>query len=156
MIYSVHIDTFDTIVVCVRVKNKNTRAVERAPHACCWAYAREHKVRSIGMCARARVFVCVCAWTSAPGIAAADAAPPLERDRHEGERRKNARAREPDGSQMRYGNSGFVFVMDLTSAAIAHTHGKPDDRQRLYILLLQRVNCGSGDVWPSARDRNRK
>jgi len=28
MIYSVHTDTFDRIVVCMRVKYKNTQAVE--------------------------------------------------------------------------------------------------------------------------------
>jgi len=70
MIYSTHIYTLNTMVR-VRVKYKNTRAAERRSVLLGVCERAQGSIDRYVL-ARTRVCVCVCAWTTAPGIA-----PPL-------------------------------------------------------------------------------
>lgn len=154
MIHGMHTGTRtsdDTIVACASVC-KNTQKRMRVAGR---MYERAQGSIDRYVCARAR--------TRGRGCRPPGLLPPPPQLHHRpnvtgakasGER---ARARAPDGSTMRYGNSGFVFVMDLTSAADAYTRQTGRPAAAIYILLLQSVNCGgTGDVWPSVRDWNRK
>jgi len=163
MIHGMHTGTHahSTIQLwCARVCVK----IRRGACALLGVCTREHKDRSIGMCARARV--CVCArgrGCRPPGLL-----PPPQLHH-----RSNVTGAKASGEGMSARARAGWLADEIWQQRFCFRHGFNVRRRctytrqtgrpaaaiyiYIYILLLQSINCGStGDVWPSVRDWNRK